>query len=206
MGSVIKDFYKSDAPQFKGRSKEKRREMAVAAKLEAERGPQNEDVARDKGGNDKFDRYKRMVRHKQDKYGVSTLKQRVMTGADHNIDNEKKAKMKNEGMSPKEIMLQKKKTMLDQQIARDRKKSLNKAEPEAPTKQMGEEASDAMKDRRMERGGVDGNNRYNKAPGKPNTFGKKPGQKYDGMSALEKVKANIRAKHGQGAIMDTKKK
>ena len=206
MGSVIKDFYKSDAPQFKGRSKEKRREMAVAAKLEAERGPQNEDVARDKGGNDKFDRYKRMVRHKQDKYGVSTLKQRVMTGADHNTDNEKKAKMKNEGMSPKEIMLQKKKTMLDQQIARDRKKSLNKVEPEAPTKQMGEEASDAMKDRRMERGGVDGNNRYNKAPGKPNTFGKKPGQKYDGMSALEKVKANIRAKHGQGAIMDTKKK
>ena len=83
MGSVIKDFYKSDAPQFKGRSKEKRREMAVAAKLEAERGPQNEDVARDKGGNDKFDRYQRMVRHKQDKYGVSTLKQRVMTGADH---------------------------------------------------------------------------------------------------------------------------
>ena len=184
MGSVIKDFYKSDAPQFKGRSKEKRREMAVAAKLEAERGPQNEDVARDKRGNDKFDRYQRMVRHKQDKYGVSTLKQRVMTGADHNTDNEKKAKMKNEGMSPKEIMLQKKKTMLDQQIARDRKKSLNKAEPEAPTKQMGEEASDAMKDRRMERGGVDGNNRYNKAPGKPNTFGKKPGQKYDGMSAL----------------------
>ena len=42
MGDVIKDFYKSDAPQFKGRSKEKRREMAVAAKLTAERGPQNE--------------------------------------------------------------------------------------------------------------------------------------------------------------------
>ena len=40
MGDVIKDFYKSDAPQFKGKSKEKRREMAIAAKLEAERGPQ----------------------------------------------------------------------------------------------------------------------------------------------------------------------
>ena len=38
MGDVIKDFYKSDAPQFKGRSKEKRREMAIAAKLTAERG------------------------------------------------------------------------------------------------------------------------------------------------------------------------
>ncbi len=69
-----------------------------------------------------------------------------------------------------------------------------------------EEGADSLRDRRMERGGVDGNNRYNKAPGKPNTFGKKPGQKYDGMSALEKVKASIRAKHGDGAIMDTKKK
>ncbi len=43
MGDVIKDFYKSDAPQFKGRSKAKRRQMAIAAKLEAERGPQNEE-------------------------------------------------------------------------------------------------------------------------------------------------------------------
>ena len=57
------------------------------------------------------------------------------------------AKMKNEGMSPKEIMLQKKKAMIDQKIARDRKKQLNKAEPEAPTKAMGEGLSvdDQMK-------------------------------------------------------------
>ena len=38
MGDVIRDFYKSKAPQFKGRSREKRREMAIAAKLTAERG------------------------------------------------------------------------------------------------------------------------------------------------------------------------
>jgi hypothetical protein len=37
MGDVIKDFKKSDAPQFKGKSMEKRRQMAVAAKLGAER-------------------------------------------------------------------------------------------------------------------------------------------------------------------------
>ena len=37
MGDVVTDFYKSDAPQFKGKSKEKRREMAVAAKLSAMR-------------------------------------------------------------------------------------------------------------------------------------------------------------------------
>lgn len=38
MGDVIRDFQKSDAPQFKGKSKEKRRMMAVAAKLQADRG------------------------------------------------------------------------------------------------------------------------------------------------------------------------
>lgn len=38
MGKVIKDFKKSDAPQFKGKSEEKKRQMAIAAKLTAERG------------------------------------------------------------------------------------------------------------------------------------------------------------------------
>ena len=36
MGEVIKDFRKSDAPQFKGKTKEKKRQMAIAAKLEAD--------------------------------------------------------------------------------------------------------------------------------------------------------------------------
>lgn len=36
MGTYIKDFQKSDAPQFKGKSQEKRREMAIAAKLAKE--------------------------------------------------------------------------------------------------------------------------------------------------------------------------
>ena len=68
-----------------------------------------------------------------------------------------------------------------------------------------ESTEDSLRDRRMERGGVDGNNRYNSAPKNVAMGGgkKKP---YDGMSALEKVKASIRAKHGKGAIMDTKKK
>jgi hypothetical protein len=33
MKKYIKDFAKSDAPQFKGKSQEKKREMAIAAKL-----------------------------------------------------------------------------------------------------------------------------------------------------------------------------
>lgn len=36
MGDVVDDFYKSDAPQFKGKSKKKRQQMAVAAKLSTE--------------------------------------------------------------------------------------------------------------------------------------------------------------------------
>ena len=38
IGSYIKDFSKSDAPQFKGKSEKERRDMAVAAYLSAKRG------------------------------------------------------------------------------------------------------------------------------------------------------------------------
>lgn len=37
-GDYIKDFQKSDAPQFQGKSKEKRRIMGIAAYLSAKRG------------------------------------------------------------------------------------------------------------------------------------------------------------------------
>ena len=83
-------------------------------------------------------------------------------------------------------------------------------------KTVDEEASDAMKDRRMERGGVGGNQRYDRAPKAPNTkkFGsgktmaqKEMEKKYGkGASAMDIVRAQIQAKHGKGAIMDTKKK
>ena len=72
----------------------------ILAKTKAKMKKEEVEIAEapkyDKQGLDKFDRSKRMIRHKQDKYGVSTLKQSIMTGADHNIDNEKKAKMKKE--------------------------------------------------------------------------------------------------------------
>ena len=135
-------------------------------------------------------------------------------------------------MSPQEIQLQKKKAMLDRMIAQKRQQGLNKVKKsEAPTKAMGEEAEcdhsmkgkecpihgkkdcssmkeateDSLKDRRMERGGVGGNQRYNKpVSNTPNTFGKKK-PVVGGPSALEKVKASIRAKHGQGAIKEDAK-
>ena len=64
-----------------------------------------------------------------------------------------------------------------------------------------EEGADSLKDRRMERGGVDGNNRYNKSSGKPNTAGKKPSS---GMSAFDKVSANLKKKYGDKAIISKK--
>ena len=72
---------------------------------------------------------------------------------------------------------------------------------ECPSVKM-EESSDALKARRMERGGVDGNVDYKRAP----KFTSGPKKKYDGMSAVERVKADIRAKYGKDAVIDTKKK
>lgn len=40
----IKDFKKSDAPQFKGKDEKERRDQAIAAYLSAKRGDQNENV------------------------------------------------------------------------------------------------------------------------------------------------------------------
>jgi hypothetical protein len=42
MSAWIDDFKKSDAPQFKGKSDKERRDMAIAAYLNAKKGPQNE--------------------------------------------------------------------------------------------------------------------------------------------------------------------
>ena len=67
---------------------------------------------------------------------------------------------------------------------------------------MKEETEDSLRDRRMERGGVDGNVDYRRAPKNTNNSGKK---KSSGMSAFEKVKADIIKKHGKGAIYEPKK-
>jgi hypothetical protein len=45
VGEIIKDFEKSDAPQFKGKSKEKRRQMAIAASYHREETEVEESLA-----------------------------------------------------------------------------------------------------------------------------------------------------------------
>ena len=66
-------------------------------------------------------------------------------------------------------------------------------------KTVSEEGADRLKDRRMERGGVDGNVRYDKQPAASNTVGKK--KPSGGPSALDIVKKQITDKHGPGAIV-----
>ena len=73
-----------------------------------------------------------------------------------------------------------------------------------------EETEDSLRDRRQERGGVDGNTRYDRSPKAPNTkkFGtgktmaqKEMEKKYGkGATAMDVVRAQIRAKHGKDSI------
>jgi hypothetical protein len=90
------------------------------------------------------------------------------------------------------------------------------SKPKKVRKKMVTEDEDSLRDRRMERGGVDGNTRYDRAPKAPNTkkFGtgktmaqKEMEKKYGkGATAMDVVRANITAKYGKGAIMDPKDK
>ena len=77
-------------------------------------------------------------------------------------------------------------------------------------KTVDESAEDRLRDQRQERGGVDGNARYDRAPKAPNTkkFGtgktmaqKEMEKKYGkGATAMDVVRAQIRAKHGKGSM------
>ena len=59
-GEWVKDFQDSDAPQFKGKSDEKKRKMAIAALLDAKRKAKNEEAgAGEEGTNKLVKRYKK---------------------------------------------------------------------------------------------------------------------------------------------------
>jgi hypothetical protein len=93
-----------------------------------------------------------------------------------------------------------------------RKANLKKSNEEF---EVNEEDYDRMKDRRQERGGVDGNTNYRRPPARKlsnaelgiDPKAKTAAQKAaGGRSALDIVKSNIEKKYGKGSIMDTKKK
>ena len=192
MGDVIKDFYKSDAPQFKGRSKEKRREMAIAAKLEAERGPQNESAT-----------------------------EKPMSPAE--LALQKRKALLDKQITAKRQMALNKTEVKEATYPSDFKKGSPVAtkktgrpiQHDQPTKggrrkTVDESAEDRLRDRRMERGGVGGNQRYDRPYKAPNTkkFGtgktmaqKEMEKKYGkGKSALDIVKIELEKKHGKGSV------
>ena len=194
MGSVVKDFYKSDAPQFQGKSKEKRREMAVAAKLTAERGPQNESA----------------TEKPMSPAELSLQKRKALI--DKQITMRRQQALNKQGMDKKQEM--DKKTVKEgdgdpcwdthKQVGM--KKKGNRMVPNCvPKNKVKESTEDSLRDRRMERGGLGGNIDYSRPPAAPNLAGKKK-PKRDGPSAMDVVKSQIRAKYGDKSIMDTKKK
>ena len=112
-------------------------------------------------------------------------------------------------MSPQELQLQKKKARIDKMIAMKRQQGLSKqkAGGEQPAKAMGEETEDSLRDRRMERGGVDGNVRYDMPSKSSSKFAPGPKKKSSGSDkAIDFVRKEITAKYGKGALIDTKKK
>ena len=70
-------------------------------------------------------------------------------------------------------------------------------------KTVDESAEDRLRDRRMERGGVDGNVDYSRPPAAPNLAGKKK-PKSGGMSAFDKVVGDLKSKYGDKAVMAKK--
>lgn len=112
-----------------------------------------------------------------------------------------RAAQKGEGAASPEVA--KVAASMKKKDAKDFASTKHKGLPMKKEEFINEEDYDRMKDRRMERGGVDGNTRY---PSKSSGGGAKKPAKDVRMTALELVKAQIRAKHGQGAIIDKKTK
>ena len=95
MGDVIKDFQQSDAPQFRGKSQEKRRQMAIAAKMAAEEVELEEgrmkEIAMDMEtlGDKEF-----KAKHKKSKQDMKdALKSEELKGDQHKIDANKNGKI-----------------------------------------------------------------------------------------------------------------
>ena len=123
-----------------------------------------------------------------------------------------RAAQKGEGASSPEVA--KVAASMKKKDAKDFASTKHKGLPMKKEEFINEEDYDRMKDRRMERGGVGGNKRYDRPPAKKLSnaeLGIKPGKTQlqkdmekkhgAGKSALDIVKAEIRKKHGKGAVM-----
>ena len=102
--------------------------------------------------------------------------------------------------TPQQTNLMKQRAMMDAKLAQLRRQQLNK--DQAEKNKMKESTEDSLRDRRMERGGVDGNVRYDKPAKNVATGGKK---KSSSSSAFDFVKGELEKKYGKKAIISNKK-
>jgi len=103
--------------------------------------------------------------------------------------------------TPQMTNAMKQRATLDMKISQLRKQALQKDQSEK--KPMKESSEDKLRDQRMERGGVDGNVRYDRPAKNIATGGGK--KKSSGMSAFDIVKADLEKKYGKKAIISNKK-
>jgi hypothetical protein len=93
-------------------------------------GAQTEDL-------DKYDRYKRMIRHKQDKYGKNII------GADYNLENERKVKGWKKKLNKEETIIERPLTGYEDKKKEEVIKALKKKEPKFKER-YGKDAADVM--------------------------------------------------------------
>ena len=109
----------------------------------------------------------------------------------------------------KQMLAKKKQMMLKQQMI-DKQRLQMQQQGKLPTGHRTEETEDSLRDRRMERGGVDGNTRHpysDKGVKKGRmTDAERKKSRQASSRAFDAVKADIIAKYGKGSIVDTKKK
>ena len=109
----------------------------------------------------------------------------------------------------KQMLAKKKQMMLKQQMI-DKQRLQMQQQGKLPAGHRTEETEDSLRDRRMERGGVDGNTRHpysDKGVKKGRmTDAERKKSRQASSRAFDAVKADIIAKYGKGSIVDTKKK
>ena len=182
MGDVVKDFQKSDAPQFKGKSKKERQKMAIAAKLTAERGGKKlgEQVSdeEEKKGPSPEEKQQLAMKDKMLKKKIMMQKQTMQMQRQGRLPlnyNEEAEKGCSCNKTPCECGKEDEREMPTKvNLFKQKLRSKGiKVAGIVPTPRnmktyddLGESAEDRMRDKRQERGGVGGNVDYSRPPAK----------------------------------------
>ena len=182
MGDVVKDFYKSDAPQFKGKSKKKRQQMAIAAKLTAERGgkklgealdtpPKKEEKNKVTPEDQKQLQVKKQMLNRKRMMQMQTMQLQKQGKLPLNYSEECgcEEKCPKCGKSPCECETDSREMGTKANLVRNKLRAMGLKMSFEPKGEMTESAEDRLRDRRMERGGVDGNVDYRRPPAKKAT-------------------------------------